>query len=130
MLNSQYIHSGLAPWCLFAGVKKYCKEEVSAKVIESNINYDISKLCDEILEQKPDIIGLCCYIWNIDKVKILCGMLRASLPKCKIVLGGPEVSYNIADVLSENPSVDFVLSGEGEKTFAMLCDMLASDEKT
>lgn len=128
MLNSQYIHSGLAPWCLLAGMKKYCREDIEAKVIESNINYDINNLCNEIIEQKPDIVGICCYIWNIRNVKNLCGLLRKSLPGCRIILGGPEVSFNAEKVLAENPAVDFVLSGEGEKSFALLCDMLASDK--
>ncbi len=122
MLNSQYIHSSLAPWCILAGVKKYCGKKYITSVIESNINYDMVRLCEEISDEKPSVVGLCCYIWNIDNVRLLGEMVKDRLPGCTIVLGGPEVSYNAEQVLSENDAVDFVLSGEGERSFAMLCD--------
>ncbi len=124
MLNSKYIHSGLAPWCLMAGIKEYGSEKISASVVESNINADMSKLLSEIIAEKPEIVGFCCYIWNIDKARELCRAVKEAMPECKTVLGGPEVSYNAGQVLSENPWADYVLSGEGERPFAMLCDAL------
>jgi len=126
MLNSQYIHSGLAPWCLFAGIKEYCTKDISAKVIESNINADMGRIADEIVSEKPAVIGFCCYIWNINKVLSLAKEIKKRLPGCTVILGGPEVSYNARDVLKSNSFVDFILSGEGEKSFAMLCDAVAS----
>lgn len=126
MLNSQYIHSGLAPWCLFAGIKKYCTQDIYAKVIESNINADMENLTYEIASESPSVIGFCCYIWNINKVLALAKNVKERLPGCKVILGGPEVSYNAKDILKDNAFVDFVLSGEGEISFAMLCSALIS----
>ena len=126
MLNSQYIHSGLAPWCLLAGIKEYCTKDISAKVIESNINADMERIADEIVSESPTVIGFCCYIWNIKKVLPLAKNIKERLPGCTVILGGPEVSYNAKDVLKNNTFVDFVLSGEGEKSFAMLCDAVMS----
>lgn len=124
MLNSKYIHSGLAPWCLLAGIKKYCSENVSAKVIESNINADMNRLKNEIIQNSPKVLGMCCYIWNIETVLNLTAEIRRLLPDCKIVLGGPEVSYNAEKVLLENFQIDYIVSGEGELPFALLCEML------
>ncbi|MBR5307827.1 MAG: DUF4080 domain-containing protein [Clostridia bacterium] len=128
MLNSQYIHSSLTPWCLLAGIREYGGNELSASVVESNINADMEGLLCELSEKSPDIVGFCCYIWNIDKVLPLCRALKERLPECTVVLGGPEVSYNARDVLAENSFVDFVISGEGEKPFATLCRALAEDD--
>ena len=68
MLNSQYIHSSLAPWCLLAGIREYGGNELSASVVESNINADMQGLLEDITEKTPDIAGFCCYIWNIDEI--------------------------------------------------------------
>lgn len=130
MLNSKYIHSGIAPYCLMAGLVEYSSEKPCAKVLESNINADMNEVISEIVSEEPEIVGFCCYIWNIDKVARLCCAVKNALPKCKIILGGPEVSYNAKQVLSENPSADFVASGEGERPFALLCDAILEGADT
>lgn len=130
MINSQYIHSGLAPWCLLSGLRKYGKSDINAKVIESNINADHEQLTCEIVASSPALVGFCCYIWNIDKVKPICKAIKEALPDCVTVFGGPEVSFNASAVLSENPFVDYVLSGEGELPFSMLCDAVISGDSS
>ncbi len=54
-------------------------------------------------------------------------MLKKSLPDSTIVLGGPEVSYNPKEVLEEYSWCDYIISGEGEYPFALLCDLLNSE---
>lgn len=130
MLNSKYIHSGIAPYCLMAGLGEYGSEKISAKVLETNINADMNGVLSEIASEEPEIVGFCCYIWNIDKVTQLCREVKKALPKCRIILGGPEVSYNAKEVLSKNPSADFVLGGEGELPFALLCNAILKGADT
>jgi radical SAM superfamily enzyme YgiQ (UPF0313 family) len=128
-LNSKYIHSSLAPWCLLAGIKKYCKSNISPFVVEGTINEDINNVANRILFSNPNVVGLSCYIWNINIVKQLIDIIKSALPGCIIVLGGPEVSYNCHEVLDENPLVDFIISGEGELPFAQLLDAIAQKER-
>lgn len=123
MLNSKYIHSSLAPWCLFAGVKAYCDKNICAKVTEGTVNEKIESVADRILNESPDAVAFCCYIWNINFVYELCDIIR-SKSDAKIILGGPEVTYNPQNVLKEHENVDFVLCGEGEESFASLCNKL------
>lgn len=127
-LNSKYIHSSLAPWCLLAGVKAYCRKNVTAKVVEGTVNEPPAAVLARITENMPQTIGFCTYIWNVTAVLALAGQLKAQNPDVKIVLGGPEVSYRAKEVLERYPFIDFVLSGEGEKPFAQLLDALASDK--
>lgn len=127
-LNSKYIHSSLAPWCLLAGVKAYCRENVTAKVVEGTVNEPPAAVLARITENMPQTIGFCTYIWNVTAVLALAEQLKAQNPDVKIVLGGPEVSYRAKEVLERYPFIDFVLSGEGEKPFAQLLDALASDK--
>ena len=127
MLNSKFIHSSLAPWCLLSGVKAYCDENVSAEVIEGTVNEKTEAVVKRILDKTPDVIAFCCYIWNINYVYKLCEYIRAE-SDAKIVLGGPEVTFNPAQVLEKHAEVDYVLCGEGEESFAALCQKLSGSE--
>lgn len=126
MLNSKFVHSSLAPWCLFAGIKKYCGNAVEARVVEGTVNEDLRAVAERIIAEEPDVIGFCCYIWNIASVKKLAQTLKDEIGAV-IVFGGPEVSYNAGDVLNDCRFVDYVLSGEGEEPFARLCSYLAGE---
>nr|WP_319487204.1 DUF4080 domain-containing protein [uncultured Caproiciproducens sp.] len=124
VLNSKYIHSSLAPWCLSAGVDTYCGQGISAEVIEGTINEKTEDVAQRIIVQHPQVIGFCCYIWNIDAVKQLVRLVKNQLPDTIIVFGGPEVSYCAEKLLRAEPLVQYVISGEGEKPFALLLNAI------
>lgn len=128
-LNSQYIHSSLAPWCLLTGIKSYCNEEVFACVCEGTINEKIEDVANRILEKSPQVLGCCCYIWNITEIYRLIELVKNALPEIVIILGGPEVSYNADAVLENHQNVDYILSGEGEKPFALFLNALSHKAK-
>lgn len=127
MVNSKYIHSSLAPWCLLAGVRAFCDEKINAKVIEGTINEDYENIVCRLVSENADVYGFSCYIWNIDFVKAVAEKVK-SQTDAVIVFGGPEVSYNAAEILNECAFVDFVLSGEGEESFATLCTCIAENK--
>lgn len=118
-VNSKYVHSSLAVWYLAAGVKEYAPE-VSIKVIEATINEEIERIYQKILENNFDIIGFSTYIWNVDYVLKIAMHIKEKT-NAKIVLGGPEVSYNSSEILKKYCFIDYVIKGEGERAFAMLC---------
>ncbi len=130
-LNSKYIHSSLAPWYLLAGIREYSSfaDRYDVKICEGTINENPESVYERIAAEGPDIIGVSCYIWNIDMVYELTALIRQRLPNCKIVLGGLEVSYNPEEVLKNHPEIDFVICGEGEKPFALLCDRLYAERE-
>lgn len=124
VLNAKYIHSSLAPWCLLAGVKAFCRAEslagITTEVVEGTINEPVEELAEIICAKNPQVIGFSCYIWNITATKQLLRLVKGKLPDAVIVLGGPEVSFNAEEVLRKEPAVQYVISGEGEKPFALL----------
>lgn len=122
-LNSKFVHASLAPWCLLAGVRAFCKTPWDAKVMESTVNGDTAAFAERILEERPDVVALSCYIWNISKTLELCRLIKQRRD-CTVVLGGPEVAYRPREILEMHPFVDYVLSGEGEWTFSSLLDHL------
>ncbi len=120
-LNSKYIHSSLAPWYLKSAVASVTD---SCIVAERTVNEDYESILSQILLLSPKILAVSVYIWNVEYLRRFLPTVKESLPDVKIVLGGPEVSYNPKDVLSRFPEVDYVISGEGERPFFDLCDHL------
>ncbi len=112
-INSKFVHSTLAPWCLLAAVTP----PATATVVEGTINEPQDRILHRILATNPDLVAFSCYIWNIKTVAMLIPMLRQALPQVRILLGGPEVSYRAEDALL-TLDADFVLAGEGEEPFA------------
>ena len=126
-INSKYIHSSLSVWYLFTSAKKLCKEEIELSVVEGTINENEDEIIKKLLDKKPDLIAFSTYIWNIKTVLSVSEKIKTATPKIKILLGGPEVSFNQKDVLSENPFIDFISSGEGEKNVPLLLNALSEE---
>lgn len=112
-VNSKYVHSSLAPWCLAAAVEP----PAVATVVEGTINEPQERLLERILATEPDLVAFSCYVWNIRPITALIPLLRQRLPRVRILLGGPEVSYRAENALIKTDA-DFVLAGEGEEPFA------------
>ena len=120
-LNSKYVHSNLALKYMYSMA---CESDLDVSLFEYTINNDKSYVYTEILRGGYDIVCFSCYIWNIEQIKELGANLKKACPKMKIVLGGPEVSYETAALMEENPWIDFVLRGEGELPFFQFCKEL------
>lgn len=123
-INAKFIHSSLA----VRSLKAYCPELANnISSIEYTINNSEDYILTDIFKQKPDIICFSCYIWNINMVVSISKNLKKVLPNAKIICGGPEVSYESEDFLLNNPDIDIVIRGEGEKTFSELCHALVEN---
>jgi len=115
-INAKYIHTNNAVRLLKAN------SDFDIKILEFTIKDDIEYIINSIEEEKADVIGLSVYIWNANIFNSLINRLDKN--KSKIVLGGPEVSYD-AMKLIENKNIDFILKGEAEFTFTDLLNKLA-----
>ncbi|MBX2817435.1 MAG: B12-binding domain-containing radical SAM protein [Saprospiraceae bacterium] len=71
---------------------------------------------DYLLQNRPDILGLYCNLMTKLNVLSLIQFVKASedLAHTVIVLGGPDVRYNLKDYLSTG--ADVAIFGEGEQT--------------
>jgi len=112
-INAKYIHSSLAVRDLKAYSKKYNN---NIKYEEYTINHHIDFILKEIYKSSPDVLCFSCYIWNIEMVKDLVKEYKKVCPNTKIILGGPEVSYD-KDIMNKLKQIDIIIRGEGEKTF-------------
>lgn len=127
-LNSQYIHSSLAPWCLLAGVRAFGDASIDGMVVEGTVNEPVDGVAARILSQHPRAVGLSTYIWNVTQVRQLAAAIKAAAPDCFVFAGGPEVSYRGVSFLEENPVFDAVVCGEGERPVAALLSALATEK--
>ncbi len=127
-VNSKYVHSSPAPWCLKAGVAEFSVGQHTVDIVEGTINEPVGVLLNRLQKNPAAAYGFCCYIWNITVVQELVRGLRALQPDSVIVLGGPEVSFCAQKTLNTLPEADFVIAGEGEKPFALLLDALQNGE--
>lgn len=116
-INAKYIHTNLA----IRNIAAFCGLE-GVEIIEGTINDNMDDILQEIVLRNPDLVGFSCYIWNIEKIHYLAENLKKVKPEVTIVFGGPEVSYDAAEVLKRNEYVDFIITGEGEISFKKLID--------
>lgn len=113
-INAKYIHTNLAVRYLYTYTK-----DLNVNYSEFTIKNEIDLVIEEILNYKPDLIGFSCYIWNIEMIKKIIPKIKAKKPDIKILLGGPEVSYDVNFWFNEL-EIDYLISGEGEYPFRQL----------
>lgn len=124
-LNAKFIHSSLA----LRQLKQYCLRVCPDIVVkEYTINNELSHILGDLYRETPDVLGLACYIWNIDYTLALVRLLKKVLPQTIIILGGPEVSFDPDEIMRANPAVDYIVQGEGEEILAKLLVDLGSDQ--
>jgi anaerobic magnesium-protoporphyrin IX monomethyl ester cyclase len=114
-LNAKYIHINLAIRQLYA----LNKDKHDIKWREFTINEPqepIAEFCAQF-----DIVALSCYIWNITQTLQVTKLIKSINPNTKILLGGPEVSYEWQDVIADE-SIDYIITGEGEIPFQKFLD--------
>lgn len=116
-VNAKYIHSNLGIYTLYAYSREHGIREDELCYKEYTINQSLEDIIGDIYEEKPDLIGFSCYIWNIEMVRKIARELRKVLADCMIWYGGPEISYDALSTLRKNEWVDGVIIGEGEQSF-------------
>ena len=110
-LNAKYIHTNLAIRLLY-GLNKDRHAGLDWKEFTIKENQDtVAEFCAVF-----EVVAFSCYIWNITQTMQVAEKIKTRNPSVKILLGGPEVSYEWQDVIAHE-AVDFIITGEGEIPF-------------
>ncbi|MEH7238265.1 B12-binding domain-containing radical SAM protein [Bacillus sp. JJ1562] len=125
-LNAKYIHTSLS----IRYLKAYAAPEFDVKLAEYTIKDPAMNIVTDLYQKKPDVIGFSCYIWNIEETIKVIKMLKKINPELVIILGGPEVTYDVHEWLERIPEVDYIVIGEGEETFRDLLTAIRDGEST
>lgn len=111
-LNAKFIHKNLALRYLYRTAPEYHE----AIIREFTIKDSLENIVDSILEINPDVIGFSTYIWNVEQIKEICHLIKKQRDDIKILLGGPEVSFE-KEYFLNNFEIDALCCGEGEISF-------------
>jgi anaerobic magnesium-protoporphyrin IX monomethyl ester cyclase len=109
-LNAKYIHLNLAIRLLYS----LNKQDERLHWREFTIKQDAAEVA--LACSSFDVVAFSCYIWNITQTLAVARQIKAINPATKILLGGPEVSYEWEGLIKED-CIDFIITGEGEIPF-------------
>ena len=123
-INARYTHSNPA---LFYLKKNISDLGLYVSLTEFTISETAGKIADSVINLKPDILAVSVYIWNASLVKKILKTIKLSIPDIKIILGGPEVSFNSEKWLAQFSEIDHIITGGGESAFR---DLLLNDHTT
>ncbi|MCX7256218.1 MAG: DUF4080 domain-containing protein [Polaromonas sp.] len=124
-LNAKFIHASLGLRCLLANMDLHGGPGLRARtqLREFTIGQRPIQIAEELLALAPRVIGLGVYIWNTVETTQLVRLLKALRPDIKIVLGGPEVSFETGEQ-EICRLADHVITGWGDVSFPKLCRAL------
>lgn len=123
-LNAKFIHSSFGLRYLMANLGPLRER---ACMMEFQINQAPIEILEAVLAQEPRVVGFGVYIWNVVETTEVLGMLRRLRPEIRIILGGPEVSYEV-DGQPIVALADHVITGEADLKFAEVCAVLLGDD--
>jgi len=113
-INARYSHVNLALYCLRTYVSDL---NYRVKIKEFSINRGADKILNEIIDEDPEAAAFSVYIWNAELIKSIFAKIKKYNSSIKIILGGPEVSYNSDRWIDLYPQIDFIIKSRGEQGF-------------
>lgn len=102
----------LGPAMLASALKRGCPA-VRTHILDLFLGAPAEACADRILALAPRAVGFSMYVWNRSLALEIAGVLRRRAPGLVIFAGGSEATADRAGIEAD-PSVDFVLPGEGE----------------
>ena len=124
-LNAKYIHASLGLRYLLANMDVHGGAGLKAQtqLREFVIAQPPLLIVEQLLALNPKVIGFGVYIWNVVETTQVVQLLKALRPDIKVILGGPEVSFE-TDSQEICRLADHVITGWGDVSFPKLCRAL------
>jgi len=112
----RYLRANLGRWKGQCVVKEFHLKQTPLFVAES------------ILQEKPQMVGLGVYIWNVQEITQVAQIIKGVAPQTIIIIGGPEVTYEYEDMPIFHVA-DYLIQGEGEIVFSQLVEAILAGQK-
>lgn len=123
-LNARYIHSAFGLRYLKANLGEF---QDRCTIQEFTLESRPEDIVEILVAHSPKIVGFGVYIWNVVQTERVVALLKTVAPDLTVVLGGPEVSYELEDQAIVKLS-DYVITGWGESSFRNLVDQLLCEQ--
>ncbi len=120
-LNAKYIHLNLAIRILY----DLNRDKGDLDFCEFTIKNDFEEVAQKCVAY--DVVCFSCYIWNITQTLAVAKAMKALRPETKILLGGPEVSYEWEPIIASD-DIDYIIVGEGEIPFEQFMNQYPNPE--
>ena len=120
--NTQYTPTGIG--FLAAYSKSKLGDQVDIRLFKS-----VNKLLDAVDIEKPDLVGLSNYTWNLALTSFAGRAIKKQYPDMPIVMGGPNIRIDengIEEFLRVNEFVDKYCMYAGEISFYEIAEYLIS----
>ena len=116
-LHSKFIHNSLALPCLTA----YCGNDCGELLIrEFTVHEPRESILAQLLAERPDVLSFSVYIWNRRDTLDLIDALAVARPELRIIVGGPEVSFDDDRIFDRHSGLTALIRGEGEEPLRTL----------
>jgi radical SAM superfamily enzyme YgiQ (UPF0313 family) len=125
-LNARYAHASLGLRYLLANLDEDIRRD--AKIVEFVIGSKTEVLVEQLLALDAKVVAFGVYIWNVEETTKLIALLKAVAPQIKVVIGGPEVSYETTEQRIYQLA-DYVVTGPGDVTLNKLARALMHGPK-
>ncbi len=122
-LNAKYIHASFGLRYLYANLGAL---QERSTLLEFQISHRALEIVERLLAEEPRVIGIGVYIWNAALSQEVVTLLKRIRPDIWIVLGGPEVSYEVEEQAIVREA-DYVITGEGDLKFREVCEAILSE---
>jgi hypothetical protein len=116
-INARHVHAALGLRCLRANLGAMREDSAIREFVLGDRPADI---VERLLADRPAIIGLGVYIWNVEDSTRVVAILKQVAPEVVVVVGGPEVSHE-TEAQRICALADYTVTGWGDVTFARLC---------
>lgn len=125
-LNARYIHASLGLRYLYANMGRLKNQ---TRLQEFTLSQRPEDIVEQLLKPEIRIIGFGVYIWNVTQTTDVIRLIKLLRPDIKIVIGGPEVSYEAGEQAIV-ALADHIVSGAADLRFAQLCDDLLRQQES
>tara|TARA_Y100000590_G_scaffold468925_1_gene653854 strand:+ start:496 stop:2568 length:2073 start_codon:yes stop_codon:yes gene_type:complete len=101
-------------------IAAYCKK-IHGDAIDINVFRTFRDFWEDAKTKPPDVVGFGSYDWNYNLTLATIKKIKKLNQDCLIVFGGANAEISMEDnkiFLKENPDIDFLVYGDGEKPFS------------
>ena len=124
-LNARYAHAALGLRYLAANLGEL---KPRSRIVEFVLGQRAADVVESLLALWPRIVGFGVYIWNVEETTKIVALLKRVAPEVTVVVGGPEVSYEVEEQRI-CALADYVVTGWGDLAFPRLCRELLAGRR-
>lgn len=126
-VNSRYSHMNPALYSIYHFLEKNLKKSIfdawEFKILEFNLNQNISEVKHILFEEAADIYAFSVYIWNVRYIHSILEYLHKTRAKSIFLAGGPEIQYDYQEEYQSQNAWDYIFPGDGELEFLSLLSL-------